>query len=788
MKTYTWTNFVSLTKRGTLSMEAADNITKSLNGPQREAVEQINGPVLILAGAGSGKTRALTHRMAYIIATGSAAPEEILCVTFTNKAAKEMEHRIYKILSDHDVAVHAQLWISTFHSFCVRILRQHITLLDYKAFFGIYDSSDSLSQIKKVMASLNINDKMYPPKNFQHRISGAKMLGLSPEDIEKASRGVMDPKTLEVYKAYEREMKKSNNLDFDDLLMKTHELFKMYPDILEAYQQKFKYIMVDEYQDTNRIQYLLVQMLANSHHNLCVVGDEDQSIYSWRGADISNILGFEKDFPNALIVKLEENYRSSSNIVNAATAVIKNNSQRKDKTLFTSNAEGDLIQVREERNEYDEARFIAKMIETMINSGEGSYNDYAIFYRTNAQSRVLEEQLRTHGIAYRLVGGVRFYDRMEIKDIISYMKLAVNSADDIALKRVINVPVRGIGKTTVEKIEELAAERNITMWDAAGIAVDERLFNAGTTGKLRRFLDIMKDIAAAAHSPDYTPEGLLEIVLDKSEYLNSLKKDDSPEAATRVENIEELSNAIAQFCKERGEDATIISFLEEMALVSDIDNLDQDQNAVTLMTLHISKGLEYPFVFMVGLEENLFPSARSTDSEGKEDVEEERRLCYVGMTRARKKLWMTHARMRRVWGNEQSNPQSRFIKEIPPTLMAFRSSVEAPRFLSRHSSDDDESSWGRSSNGFNRPGATDRNHLRSQSSSDFDSQDFPDYDGDGSSGSSGFSKGMKVRHPTFGGGTIFSIEGAGDSLKVGVMFQDNTIKKFVAKYARLEKL
>lgn len=771
-------------------METAVNITKSLNGPQRQAVEQVNGPVLILAGAGSGKTRVLTHRMAYIIASGQAAPEEILCVTFTNKAAKEMEHRIYKLMSEHNVAIHAQLWISTFHSFCVRILRQHITLLDYKPFFGIYDSSDSLSQIKKVMAALNINDKMYPPKNFQHRISGAKMLGLSPEDIEKGSRGVMDPKTLEVYKAYEVEMKKSNNLDFDDLLMKTHELFKMYPDIIEAYQEKFKYIMVDEYQDTNRIQYLLVQMLAKAHRNLCVVGDEDQSIYSWRGADISNILGFEKDFPEALVVKLEENYRSTSNIVSAATAVIKNNSQRKDKTLFTNNTDGDPIQIREERNEYDEARFVAKTIESMVNSGEGTYNDYAVFYRTNAQSRVLEEQLRTHGIAYRLIGGVRFYDRMEIKDILSYMKLAVNKADDIALKRIINVPVRGIGKTTVDRIEEIAAENKLTMWEAADLAIQQRSFNAGTTGKLRRFLDLMEDLATTVQSPSYSPENLLEIILDKTEYLNSLKKDDSPEAAARLENIEELSNAIAQFCKERGEDATIISFLEEMALVSDVDSLDQELNAVTLMTLHVSKGLEFPYAFIVGMEENLFPSARSTDQEGKEDVEEERRLCYVGMTRARQKLWLTHARMRRVWGNEQSNPQSRFIKEIPKQYYVFKSAVETPRFMARHASSDEDydsgSSWGRTAGSYNRSPSSDRNRMRS-SGDDFDSQAFPDYDDDSSSGSS-YSKGMKVRHPTFGAGTIFSIEGAGDSLKVGVMFQDNTIKKFIAKYARLERI
>ena len=402
----------------------------------------------------------------------------------------------------------------------------------------------------------------------------------------------MDQKTVEVYKAYEVEMKRANSLDFDDLLMKTYELFRMYPDILKMYQDKFRYIMVDEYQDTNHIQYLLVQMLASAHRNLCVVGDEDQSIYSWRGADIKNILDFEKDFKEAKVVKLEENYRSSGNIVNAATAVIKNNSQRKDKTLFTSNPEGDLIQVREERNEYDEARFVAKTIQTMMNEGEGSYNDYAVFYRTNAQSRVLEEQLRTLAIPYRLVGGVRFYDRMEIKDILSFMKLAVNPADDIAFKRIINVPARGIGKTTIDKIEEFSAQRSITMYQGAAKAVEERLFNAGTSGKVRRFLDMMDELQVSATKFKLTD--FYHIVLDRTEYLMALKKDESPEAQARIENLEELDNAIAQFAKERGEETSLTAFLEEMALVSDVDSLDQEQNSVTLMTLHISKGLEYP--------------------------------------------------------------------------------------------------------------------------------------------------------------------------------------------------
>jgi DNA helicase-2/ATP-dependent DNA helicase PcrA len=765
-------------------MDVLDFVTKNLNPAQRFAVETVEGPLLILAGAGSGKTRVLTHRMANIIGQGIAASDEILCVTFTNKAAKEMEHRIYKILHEMDIPVRSQLWVSTFHSFCVRVLRQHLTLLDYKPFFGIYDSSDQLSQIKKVMTALNINDKMYPAKNFQNRISNAKMLGLNPEEFQKSNKRLMDQKTLEVYKAYEAEMKKANSLDFDDLLMKTFELFRMYPDILKMYQDKFRYIMVDEYQDTNHIQYLLVQMLAKAHRNLCVVGDEDQSIYSWRGADIKNILDFEKDFKDANVVKLEENYRSSANIVNAATAVIKNNSQRKDKTLFTSNNEGDLIHVREEKNEYEEARFVAKTIETMMNEAQGEYNDYAIFYRTNAQSRVLEEQLRTLGIPYRLVGGVRFYERMEIKDIISYLKLSINPADDMAFKRVINVPARGIGKTTVEKLEEYAYQKNMTLTEAAKAAVDERIFNAGTCSKIRKFSDLMTDLEKSAQ--EFKLTDFYHIVLDRTDYLVSLKKDESPEAAARIENLEELDNAMAEFVKERGEESTLTSFLEEMALVNDVDSLNQEQNSVTMMTLHISKGLEYPYVFVVGLEENLFPSARAASSDGEADVEEERRLAYVGMTRARQKLWLTYARMRRVWGQEQFNPPSRFIKEIPTQLVEFKSSADSNRFVNRFGSssyDNDEdsgSSWGQTP-------SSNRNRMRDSSSGDFDTQSFPDYDGD-SSGGPTYTKGMRVRHPTFGVGSIYATEGSGEQLKVSVMFSDNTIKKFVVKYARLERV
>ena len=761
-------------------MTVVENLTRNLNPSQSKAVQTLDGPLLILAGAGSGKTRVLTHRMANLIGQGVCAPEEILCVTFTNKAAQEMEHRIYSLLSEIGVPVTRDLWISTFHSFCVRILRRHIDLLDYKKPFTIYDSSDQLAQIKKVMQALNINDKMFPPKSFQARISHSKMLGLLPENLRNGSKNTIDQKTLEVYTRYEEEMKRANALDFDDLLLKVYELFRMYPDLLTEYQNKFRFIMVDEYQDTNHIQYLLVQQLATAHRNLCVVGDEDQSIYSWRGADISNILDFEKDFPEATIVKLEENYRSSANIVQAATKVIANNTERKDKTLFTNNEPGDLITVREERNEYDEARYVAKTIQDLISGGESNLNDISIFYRTNAQSRVLEEQLRTLAIPYRLIGGIRFYERAEVKDAIAYLRMVSNFRDDIAVKRIINVPARGIGKTTVEQIDATAATNRISFYESIQKTIDERVFNAGTTGKLRRFLELSEDLMS--QQKNFKLSEFYSIVLDRTEYVQMLKKEDTAEAEARINNLEELDNAIVQFEKERGEDATLSNYLEEMTLASDQDQLDPSYNAVTMMTLHISKGLEYPYVFIVGCEESLFPSSRAGDEADNEDLEEERRLAYVGMTRARKKLWMTHAKVRRVWGQEQMNPISRFVKEIPKELVKQSSAVMSTlgsTFVSRYGQP----------NSFGQMNSYGSQNYKSAES---DSQSFPDYDeyaqAASGGGNNGYAKGMKVRHPTFGAGSIFATEGSGENLKISVLFQDNTIKKFVAKYARLERL
>ena len=751
-------------------MDLQSVLTSQLNPEQSKAAQTTEGPVLILAGAGSGKTRVLTYRIANLIAQGEASPTEILAVTFTNKAAREMEARTYRLLEEIGVPVFEPLWISTFHSTCSRILREHIHLLEYQPFFVIYDDADQLSQIKKVLAQLDINEKVHPAKSFKSQINYAKMEALSPEMIRKKHSYYMDEQAVEVYERYEQEMKRSNALDFNDLLVKTHELFQHYPALLEEYQDKFKYIMVDEYQDTNHIQYLLVQMLAKKHRNLCVVGDEDQSIYSWRGADISNILDFEKDFPECLTVKLEENYRSTKNIVTAASEVIKNNEQRKNKTLFTSNPEGSLITVREEGTDYDEARYVVKKIEKLMVDDDHAYKDFAVFYRTNAQSRVLEDQLRSNSIPYKLVGGIKFYERMEIKDILGYMKLVLNPTDDVAFKRVVNTPARGIGKTTVEKIERAAFDNGFSYLDACLYAADNRLVHSGATKKLRQFylmIEKLREEAVAAK-----PSEIYHYILDATEYVVRLKTENTAESLARVDNLEEFNNAITHFEQERGEEGTLQGFLEEMALVSDADQVDDTEDMVTLMTLHISKGLEYPNVFIVGVEEGLFPTGRSLDDSDPDAMEEERRLAYVGMTRAMKNLYMTYARTRRVWGQEQSHSPSRFISEIPKKFVTFESGVESGGFASR---------YGSLSNGKTSA----RNSYKKKTFDDSFDQE-PNYEDFSTEAQEGYQKGMRVKHPTFGAGTIYTVEGRGENQKVSVMFQNQTLKKFVIKYARLE--
>jgi DNA helicase-2/ATP-dependent DNA helicase PcrA len=778
------------------SETALETLIKSLNPPQRDAAETLEGPLLILAGAGSGKTRVLTFRAANLVAKGLTPPDGFLAVTFTNKAAREMENRILALLKKTGTPVYERLWISTFHSICARILREHIHLLGYKPFFGIYDSADQLSLVKKVCAALGIDEKIHPAKGFAARINAAKTDALNPSDLQRRGHN-HDEKTIAVYTKYEHEMKRANSLDFGDLLMKTYQLFCDYPVVLEGYQNKFRYIMVDEYQDTNRIQYLLVQKLGAQHRNLCVVGDEDQSIYSWRGADINNILDFEKDFKDAKVVKLEQNYRSTQTIINAATQVIRHNTQRKDKTLFTENPKGDPIIVREENNEYDEARFVVGEIQTLLNSGEFAAKDIAIFYRTNAQSRVLEEQFRTRGLQYTIVGGIKFYDRMEVKDVLGYMKLIMNPSDDISFKRIVNVPARGVGKTTVDRLEEFASAQDLSMVEACALAVDQREFNAGTTGKLRGFLNILESLREKARE-SRLPE-VYHAILDQTQYVTKLKEEDTPEAESRIENLEELDNAIAKFAEERAEEGTLQTFLEEMALVSDQDAIaDQaadpaNKSTVTMMTLHISKGLEYPAVFIVGMEEGLFPSGRADEANDPTALEEERRLAYVGMTRAEKKLTLTYARTRKVWGVDQQNPPSRFLKELPKEGVVQQTNLKQPRFMDRMRARESDFDAGDFDSTFPARAGGSRPVKHPLMSDDAvggmpNYEDFGDDSFDAEEGGAVYKKGMRVRHPTFGVGSIFQVEGNGPDVKVSVVFGDKTVKKFVAKYARLERV
>lgn len=760
-----------------------------LNLPQKEAVEHIFGPLLILAGAGSGKTRVLTHRIAHIIAQGEASPHEILAVTFTNKAAREMESRTVALLNRLGIPVMGQLWISTFHSIAARILREHIYLLGYQPFFVIYDDSDQLSMIKKILIKLNIDEKAYPAKSFKVKINEAKTLGLTPDKVLSKASYLMDDKAQNVYAVYEEEMKRANALDFSDLLLKTYLLFKTHPEVLDIYQRKFKFIMVDEYQDTNHIQYLLVKMLAQHQRNLCVVGDEDQSIYSWRGADIRNILDFEKDFDESHVIKLEKNYRSTRNIVEAASELIKNNSQRKEKVLFTENDMGSPIVIAGSESDYEEARSVVQKIESLRSRHPSyDYKDFAIFYRTNAQSRVLEDQLRSHKIPYKLIGGTKFYDRMEVKDILSYLKLILNPSDDIAFKRIINKPARGIGKTSVETIEQTSIQLDIPLYNACETVVDQRRLHAGACQKIRKFKNLIESFKE--QSTHLKLSELYHVILDGSEYVAKLRGENTVESKARIENLEELNNAIMQFEEERGEEANLTSFLEEMALVSDADQVSETDDAVTLMTLHVSKGLEYPNVFIVGMEEGLFPSIRSSEGNDSTELEEERRLAYVGMTRAKENLFLTYALSRRVWGQIHQHTRSRFINEIPKKYLKFEGEY-TPSFL--------KNTYG----SYNSSHPTEnRNRYRQLVHEEsFDSMpNYEDFDENPSftiapqktthrskdSHKAPYKKGMLVRHPSFGAGTIYSIEGSGETQRVSIVFQNQTFKKFVVKHARLE--
>jgi len=641
------------------------SIYDKLNEPQREAVYHTDGPLLILAGAGSGKTRVLTHRIAYLIGERGVKAWNILAITFTNKAAEEMRQRV-----DNLVGFGAEsVWVSTFHSACVRILRRFIDRLGYENHFTIYDTDDQKTLIKEVCRKVDVDTKVFKERSLLSAISSAKNEMILPDEFELNAGGdFAKMKIAKVYREYEAQMRANNALDFDDLLVKTVQLLQTQPDVLESYQERFRYIMVDEYQDTNTVQFQLVSLLAGKYKNLCVVGDDDQSIYKFRGANIRNILDFEHEFPDAKVIKLEQNYRSTGNILNAANSVIANNRGRKEKSLWTENGEGELIRLRQFDTAFDEADFIGEDIKSAVRQG-GSYNDSAVLYRTNAQSRLLEEKFIAMNIPYKIVGGVNFYARREIKDLLAYLKTIDNGRDDVAVRRIINVPKRGIGLTTINRIQESATERGIGFYEA--LLAPGLIAGVGRSAtKLDSFAALIEYFKTLAEEMNITD--LLQEVIEKTGYVESLENEDKEEAKTRKENIDELISKAATYeesCQDKDEKATLSGFLEEVALVADIDSLDEDQEYVVLMTLHSAKGLEFPRVYLAGMEDGIFPGYMSINAGDREELEEERRLCYVGITRAEQELTLTSARRRMVHGETQYNPMSRFVKEIPRELL-----------------------------------------------------------------------------------------------------------------------
>lgn len=644
-----------------------ETLLSGLNEPQQEAVTCTRGPLLIVAGAGSGKTSVLTRRIAYLLQQEHVAPWSILALTFTNKAAKEMRERVSQLVGPQA----QEMWVSTFHSMCVRILRREIDKLGYTGQFTILDSGDQLSAVKRCCEELNYDPKKFEPRSLAAAISGLKNLLIEPHTARIRAGTVIEEVVAEVYKVYQRKLRAQNSLDFDDLIMNTVQLFEQFPAVLDYYQAKFQYIHVDEYQDTNHSQYRLIRLLADRYRNLCVVGDSDQSIYKWRGADIGNILSFETDYPDAKVIKLEQNYRSTKRILLAANGVIEHNAQRPKKTLWTSNDDGEQLHFYRAMDERDEARFIVDEVHRRKQAGQLTYSDVAVLYRTNAQSRAIEEMCLKSGVPYRVFGGIKFYERKEIKDLLGYLRLIANPADDLAFVRVVNVPRRGIGDTTIARMVELAAKQESTLF-----AITSQMDMLGIAG---RFVSAVEGFGSlvrqlAAQQEYLTVTELTEELLERSGYREMLKADHTIEGQARLENVEEFLSVTKEY-EQRNPTGGLIGFLTDVALIADADQEGGTGDGLTLMTLHSAKGLEFPIVFLVGLEEGIFPHARSAMDE--QELEEERRLCYVGITRARKELYMTCANMRMLFGQTKSNPPSRFLKEIPGDVMDDRGATKS---------------------------------------------------------------------------------------------------------------
>lgn len=739
-----------------------------LNENQRQGVTTTKGPVLILAGAGSGKTRVLTHRAAYLIEEKGVSPYNIMAITFTNKAADEMRERINTIVGHGASAI----WVATFHSTCVRILRRYIDRIGYDKNFTIYDADDSKKLVKEVLGLLNIDSKKFPERMCLSVISSAKDELKTPEEFAQEMKGeYKDDVIANVYEKYQKMLEDNNALDFDDLIMLTVKLFTECPEVLKNYHERFKYIMVDEYQDTNTAQFQLIRLLASGSRNLCVVGDDDQSIYKFRGANIYNILNFENNYPETTVIKLEENYRSTPNILDVANAVIKNNTMRKDKTLRTSKSEGDLVKFIRCDTSYEEADRIVSDIDKMARLGMYSYGQSAILYRTNAQSRVLEERLISETIPYKIIGGTNFYARKEVKDVVSYLKAISNPYDDMAITRIINVPTRGIGATTVNRIRDYAYEKGMSFREAMGVADDIATLSKAAATKVKKFASYLDELSKL--SEEVLVSELLEKIIEDTEYVERLKAEGTPEAKDRIDNIDELSSKVYMYeekARDNGEDISLEAFLSEVSLVADIDNYEDENDVVVLMTLHSAKGLEFPNVYMSGMEENLFPSSRSIGGPDEEsEIEEERRLCYVGMTRAMERLTLLSSAQRFQNGQINYNPISRFVKEIPEDIL--EGNVWEPK--AKEMDEPLQKTFAMKS--IKKPTMAQQYKKR-----DFGSKinkEPLDY-----------VVGDRVSHKKFGEGVVTLINDGGRDFEVTVEFDKVGIKKMFASFAKLVKL
>ncbi|KAA1186820.1 DNA helicase PcrA [Paenibacillus sp. NPDC058367] len=766
-----------------------------LNPPQRQAVETTEGPLLIMAGAGSGKTRVLTHRIAWLIANRKAPPWAILAITFTNKAAREMQERVSKLVGPEG----RDIWVSTFHSMCVRILRKDIERIGFTSNFSILDSTDQLSVIRNCMKELNIDTKKFEPKAVQAIISASKNELITPAQYEQKVGDYFEGLVAKVYKMYQRRLRSNNSLDFDDLIMKTIELFKEVPEVLDFYQKKFKYIHVDEYQDTNRAQYMLCRMLADSHHRICVVGDSDQSIYRWRGADITNILNFEEDYPEAKTILLEQNYRSTANILNAANGVIALNSGRKPKKLWTDSEEGAKIKVYRADSEHDEGYFVTGEISKNVKQGQ-AYQNHAILYRTNAQSRVIEEILIKSDIPYQIVGGIKFYDRKEIKDLLAYLRLLSNPDDDISLTRIINVPKRGLGDTTVGKLAAAAGERGVSIFRVLQ-TVDDLGFAGRTRNMLVEFYDMIEALHRMVEFLSVTE--LTEKILEMSQYRLELQNENTLESRSRLENIDEFLSVTMEFEK-NNEDKSLVSFLTDLALIADIDSVNDDEedrsDAVVLMTMHSAKGLEFPTVFIVGMEEGVFPHSRAFQDN--DELEEERRLAYVGITRAEKQLFLSCARMRTLFGRTTANQPSRFIEEIPEELKEDTAKTQ-DRFQ-RGGSEVGGAYGGRGFSGGSRgnfggrggaagaapigSGST-ASAATSKSSVTVTSGGAQRATGAGAAAAGEYKAGDKVSHGKWGTGTVVAVKGTGNDTELQIAFPAPVgVKRLLAGFAPITRV